>query len=375
MTRNLIIFGTRPEAIKMAPLVKEFSKYSDQFDTRVCVTGQHREMLDQVLKFFEIQPEFDLDLMKPDQDLYSLTSSIITIIKPILEVFVPDYVFIHGDTTTSMAVGLAAFYFGTTVCHIEAGLRTYDLHSPFPEEMNRRINSVISQVHFAPTETAKANLVLENKSPSNIVVVGNTVIDALKFAVRKIKAPGYENSKINKLKKLIKKDKKMILVTVHRRESHGPGIIRLCKTFKEILEIDPSLQIIYPVHLNPEIQKPVYDLLNQTNNIQLISPVSYPAFVWLMEKSYLIITDSGGIQEEAPSLGKPVLVIRDKTERPEAIDSGTAILVGTQPEMILSEVKRIITKQEVYNKMANLKNPYGDGKASKKIVNHIMSMI
>ena len=375
MTRNLIIFGTRPEAIKMAPLVKEFSKYSDQFDTRVCVTGQHREMLDQVLKFFEIQPEFDLDLMKPDQDLYSLTASIITSIKPILEVFVPDYVFIHGDTTTSMAVGLAAFYFGTTVCHIEAGLRTYDLHSPFPEEMNRRINSVISQVHFAPTEAAKANLVLENKSPSNIVVVGNTVIDALKFAVRKIKAPGYENSKINKLKKLIKKDKKMILVTVHRRESHGSGIIRLCKTFKEILEIDPSLQIIYPVHLNPEIQKPVYNLLNQTNNIQLISPVSYPAFVWLMEKAYLIITDSGGIQEEAPSLGKPVLVIRDKTERPEAIDSGTAILVGTQPEMILSEVKRIITKQEVYNKMANLKNPYGDGKASKKIVNHIMSTI
>ena len=375
MTRNLIIFGTRPEAIKMAPLVKEFSKYSDQFDTRVCVTGQHREMLDQVLKFFEIQPEFDLDLMKPDQDLYSLTASIITSIKPILEVFVPDYVFIHGDTTTSMAVGVAAFYFGTTVCHIEAGLRTYDLHSPFPEEMNRRINSVISQVHFAPTEAAKKNLVLENKSPSNIVVVGNTVIDALKFAVRKIKAPGYENSKINKLKKLIKKDKKMILVTVHRRESHGSGIIRLCKAFKEILEIDPSLQIIYPVHLNPEIQKPVYDLLNQTNNIQLISPVSYPAFVWLMEKAYLIITDSGGIQEEAPSLGKPVLVVRDKTERPEAIDSGTAILVGTQPEMILSEVKRIIAKQEVYNKMADLKNPYGDGKASKRIVNHIMSTI
>lgn len=375
MTRNLIIFGTRPEAIKMAPLVKEFSKYSDQFDTRVCVTGQHREMLDQVLKFFEIQPEFDLDLMKPDQDLYSLTASIITSIKPILEVFVPDYVFIHGDTTTSMAVGVAAFYFGTTVCHIEAGLRTYDLHSPFPEEMNRRINSVISQVHFAPTDAAKKNLVLENKSPSNIVVVGNTVIDALKFAVRKIKAPGYENSKINKLKKLIKKDKKMILVTVHRRESHGSGIIRLCKAFKEILEIDPSLQIIYPVHLNPEIQKPVYDLLNQTNNIQLISPVSYPAFVWLMEKAHLIITDSGGIQEEAPSLGKPVLVVRDKTERPEAIDSGTAILVGTQPEMILSEVKRIIAKQEVYNKMANLKNPYGDGKASKRIVNHIMSMI
>lgn len=375
MTRNLIIFGTRPEAIKMAPLVKEFSKYSDQFDTRVCVTGQHREMLDQVLKFFEIQPEFDLDLMKPDQDLYSLTASIITSIKPILEVFVPDYVFIHGDTTTSMAVGVAAFYFGTTVCHIEAGLRTYDLHSPFPEEMNRRINSVISQVHFAPTEAAKKNLVLENKSPSNIVVVGNTVIDALKFAVRKIKAPKYENSKINKLKKLIKKEKKMILVTVHRRESHGSGIIRLCKAFKEILEIDPSLQIIYPVHLNPEIQKPVYDLLNQTNNIQLISPVSYPAFVWLMEKAHLIITDSGGIQEEAPSLGKPVLVVRDKTERPEAIDSGTAILVGTQPEMILSEVKRIIAKQEVYNKMANLKNPYGDGKASKRIVNHIMSMI
>ena len=375
MTRNLIIFGTRPEAIKMAPLVKEFSKYSDQFDTRVCVTGQHREMLDQVLKFFEIQPEFDLDLMKPDQDLYSLTASIITSIKPILEVFVPDYVFIHGDTTTSMAVGVAAFYFGTTVCHVEAGLRTYDLHSPFPEEMNRRINSVISQVHFAPTEAAKKNLVLENKSPSNIVVVGNTVIDALKFAVRKIKAPGYENSKINKLKKLIKKDKKMILVTVHRRESHGSGIIRLCKAFKEILEIDPSLQIIYPVHLNPEIQKPVYDLLNQTNNIQLISPVSYPAFVWLMEKAHLIITDSGGIQEEAPSLGKPVLVVRDKTERPEAIDSGTAILVGTQPEMILSEVKRIIAKQEVYNKMADLKNPYGDGKASKRIVNHIMSTI
>ena len=375
MTRNLIIFGTRPEAIKMAPLVKEFLKYSDQFDTRVCVTGQHREMLDQVLKFFEIQPEFDLDLMKPDQDLYNLTASIITSIKPILEVFVPDYVFIHGDTTTSMAVGVAAFYFGATVCHIEAGLRTYDLHSPFPEEMNRRVNSVISQVHFAPTEVAKKNLILENKNPSNIVVVGNTVIDALKFAVKKVKAPGYANSKINNLKKLIKKDKKMILVTVHRRESHGSGIIRLCKAFKEILEIDPGLQIIYPVHLNPEIQKPVHDLLNQTNNIQLISPVSYPAFVWLMEKSYLIITDSGGIQEEAPSLGKPVLVIRDKTERPEAIDSGTAILVGTQPEMILSEVKRIINKQEVYNKMANLKNPYGDGKASKKIVSHIMSII
>lgn len=371
MIKNLIIFGTRPEAIKMAPLVKEFQNNSE-FETKVCVTAQHREMLDQVLDFFEITPNYDLDLMKPNQNLYSITSAIILGLRSILEEFQPDYVYVHGDTTTTMAASIAAFYAGAKVCHVEAGLRTHNKFSPFPEEINRQVTSRIADYHFAPTIQSKRNLVLENVNEDIIVITGNTVIDALLESSEKVNA--IENSEIEKLKSIIDSSKKMILVTGHRRENHGQGFINICEALKEIALNNKDVQIIYPVHLNPNVKEPVYKILGDISSIHLIDPLAYPAFVWLMNQSYLIITDSGGVQEEAPSLGKPVLVMRDTTERPEAVDAGTVILVGTNTELIVTHCNDLLKNTERYQKMSALHNPYGDGKACQRIAEHIISL-
>lgn len=366
MKKNLIVFGTRPEAIKMAPLVKEFKKQHQQFDTRVCVTAQHREMLDQVLDFFDIVPEYDLNLMKPNQNLYSLTADIIVGLKEVLEDFQPDYVYVHGDTTTTMAASLAAFYSGAKVCHVEAGLRTNNKRSPFPEEMNRQVTGRISDYHFAPTEASQVNLLRENIDPQAIIITGNTVIDALLESVERVEE--LQNESIHKLKQLVDPTKKLILVTGHRRENHGDGFIRICEALKEIATTHTDVQIIYPVHLNPNVMKPVYDILSEIDNIKLIEPLAYPSFVWLMNQSYLIITDSGGVQEEAPSLGKPVLVMRNTTERPEAVEAGTVILVGTETQKIVSEANSLLTDTARYTQMSALHNPYGDGKACQRIV-------
>src|SRR5690606_36445741 len=328
-TKNLIIFGTRPEAIKMAPLVKMFHEHNDTFDTKVCITAQHREMLDQVLEFFKIQPDFDMNLMRPGQNLFSLTGDIISGLKEILELFKPEYVFVHGDTTTTMAASIAAFYFGAKVCHIEAGLRTFDKGAPFPEEMNRSIVGRIAEFHFAPTISAKNNLLKENVPEDQILVTGNTVIDALEMSVTKLRSSHFKDDEIEKLKSLIKPNKKIVLVTGHRRENHGQGFIDICNALVDLGRENENIQIVYPVHLNPNVQKPVYEILKDVDNIYLIPPLSYPSFVWLMDRSHLIVTDSGGVQEEAPSLGKPVLVMRETIERPEAVEAGTVILTGT----------------------------------------------
>lgn len=371
MIKNLIIFGTRPEAIKMAPLVKEFQNYPE-FDTKVCVTAQHRQMLDQVLDFFEITPDYDLDLMKPNQNLYSLTSDIILGLKPILEEFNPEYVYVHGDTTTTMATSIAAFYAGAKVCHVEAGLRTHNKLSPFPEEINRQVTGRIADVHFAPTIQSKNNLVLENVSDASIIITGNTVIDALIESSEKVKE--IENTEIEELKQIVDNTKKLILVTGHRRENHGQGFIDICQALKEIATTNKDVQIIYPVHLNPNVKEPVYKILGETHSINLIDPLAYPAFVWLMNQSFLIITDSGGVQEEAPSLGKPVLVMRDTTERPEAVEAGTVILVGTNKELIVKECNDLLNNTNRYQQMSALHNPYGDGKACQRIAKHIISL-
>lgn len=371
--KNLIIFGTRPEAIKMAPLVRAFKKYPDQFDTKVCITAQHREMLDQVLEFFEIVPDYDLNLMRPNQNLYNLTSDILLGLKPVLEAFKPDYVYVHGDTTTTMAASLAGFYHGSKICHVEAGLRTYNLHSPFPEEMNRQVTTVLTDFFFAPTTTSQDNLLKEGKSKDAVCVTGNTVIDALIHGVNKVNEPSFEDKEIDLLKTIIQPDKQLILVTGHRRENHGEAFIRICEALKQIANEHPNVQIIYPVHLNPNVQKPVYDILSGIENIYLIAPLAYPAFIWLMEKSYLLITDSGGVQEEAPSLGKPVLVMRDTTERPEAVTAGTVILVGTDKQKIIFETSRLLNDADAYQAMSRVHNPYGDGQACAKIVKFIQN--
>ena len=370
--KNLIIFGTRPEAIKMAPLVKEFQKNTIDFETKVCVTAQHREMLDQVLSFFEIIPDYDLDLMKPNQNLYSLTGDIINGLKPVLEEFQPDYVFVHGDTTTTMAGSIAAFYSGAKVCHIEAGLRTFNKLSPFPEEINRQITGRISDCHFAPTVTSKNNLLVENIKEENILVTGNTVIDALLESSNRVAQ--LEIEEIVALKKNVNFNNRILLVTGHRRENHGQGFINICTALKEIALKNPLVEIVYPVHLNPKVSQPVNALLEKIQNIHLVSPLSYPSFVWLMNQSYLIITDSGGVQEEAPSLGKPVLVMRDTTERPEAVDAGTVILVGTDTQKIIKETQELLDNVDKYKSMSSLHNPYGDGLASKRIVEFIKKL-
>jgi len=374
MKKNLIIFGTRPEAIKMAPLVKGFVEHKSEFETKVCITAQHREMLDQVLSFYDIVPDYDLDLMKPNQNLYALTADIITGLKPVLEEYKPDYVYVHGDTTTTMAASIAAFYSGAKVCHVEAGLRTFNKRSPFPEEVNRNIAGSVSDYHFAPTSTSKQNLLNENINESSILVTGNTVIDALQYSSKKVTSSEYSDDEIEHLKTIVNSAKKVVLVTGHRRENHGQGFINICRALTQLAIDNPEVQIIYPVHLNPNVQKPVYELLEGIKNVKLINPLSYPAFVWLMSQSYLIITDSGGVQEEAPSLGKPVLVMRDTTERPEAVEAGTVLLVGTDSNKIISEANKLLNNETFYNSMSMLHNPYGDGTACKKIIDFISNL-
>jgi UDP-N-acetylglucosamine 2-epimerase (non-hydrolysing) len=368
MKKILLIFGTRPEAIKMAPLVKEFQKHPDAFETKVCVTAQHREMLDQVLDFFKIKPDYDLDLMKPGQNLYGLTATIIESLKPILEEFTPDYVFVHGDTTTTMSGSIASFYSGAKVCHVEAGLRTNNKLSPFPEEINRQITGRICDYHFAPTTISKENLLKENIQEDTILVTGNTVIDALLDSVERV---NQEPSSLIKDLSNTLGDKELILVTGHRRENHGAGFIRICEALKEIAENNTERLIVYPVHLNPKVQIPVKLILTDVANVLLIDPLAYQDFIWMMNRAKIIITDSGGVQEEAPSLGKPVLVMRDTTERPEAVDAGTVLLVGTNKELIVTEALDLLNNVSRYEAMSKLHNPYGDGLASYRIVTFI----
>ncbi|NRB60107.1 MAG: UDP-N-acetylglucosamine 2-epimerase (non-hydrolyzing) [Winogradskyella sp.] len=371
MKKNLIVFGTRPEAIKMAPLVKTFEHYTDSFETKVCVTGQHREMLDQVLDFFEIVPDYDLDLMKPNQSLFDLTSRIFSELQNILNDFKPDFTFVHGDTTTAMVAAISAFYAGSKICHIEAGLRTFNLTSPFPEEANRQLVSRVTNYHFAPTDNSKGNLLAENIKSNAVVVTGNTVIDALLIGLKKIERnPSQE---VLKMKELFV-DRKVILVTGHRRENHGKGILNICKALKNIAIKNEDVIIVYPVHLNPKVQKPVRDFLSDISNIHLIPPLNYPEFIWLMNRSKLIITDSGGVQEEAPSLGKPVLVMRETTERPEAVDAGTVVLVGANAELIEKEANDLLENDDRYERMSKLHNPYGDGRSCEKIIDFIKKL-
>jgi UDP-N-acetylglucosamine 2-epimerase (non-hydrolysing) len=328
-------------------------------------------MLDQVLEFFEIKADYDLDLRKPGQNLYSLTAIIIESLKPVLEEFKPDYVFVHGDTTTTMASSIASFYAGAKVCHVEAGLRTNNKLSPFPEEINRQVTGRICDYHFAPTDTSKSNLLLENVNKDSILVTGNTVIDALLNSVKKVNEKPSEL--INELSKKIG-EKEVVLVTGHRRENHGDGFERICKALKQIAEHDINRLIIYPVHLNPKVQEPVKKILSDVENIILIDPLAYQDFIWLMNRSTIIITDSGGVQEEAPSLGKPVLVMRDTTERPEAVEAGTVLLVGTNEELIVSKALNLLNNNDDFEKMSKLHNPYGDGLASKRIVEFIKTI-
>lgn len=355
----------------MAPLIKEFKINHEFFDTKVCVTAQHREMLDQVLDFFQINSDYDLDLMKPEQNLYSLTATIIESLRTVLEDFKPDYVFVHGDTTTTMAGSIASYYYGAKICHVEAGLRTYNKLSPFPEEINRQITGRISDYHFAPTNNSKNNLLRENIHEDSILVTGNTVIDALLSSVEKVNDNPSEL--IVDLSKKIG-DRDVILVTGHRRENHGDGFEIICRALKRIAEDNPNRLIIYPVHLNPKVQEPVNRILSSVINIMLIDPLAYQDFIWLMNRSKIIITDSGGVQEEAPSLGKPVLLMRDTTERPEAVEAGTVLLVGTDENLIVSTALDLLNNKDNFERMSKLHNPYGDGLASGRIVKFIKNI-
>lgn len=375
MKKILIVFGTRPEAIKMAPVVKKFQKYPEQFLVKVCVTAQHREMLDQVLDVFEIRPDYDLNIMRADQDLYDITSRILSDIKTVLSDFHPDVVLVHGDTTTAFASALAAFYRQIPVGHVEAGLRTNDIYSPWPEEINRQLISRIASFHFAPTPAAKNNLLAESVAEDRIFVTGNTVVDALLIAVDKIKNSQELRLQVKSVLRECFEDEpegiitsKYILVTGHRRENFGEGFVRICEALKEIALKQPDIKIIYPVHLNPNVQKPVFEMLEGINNIRLIKPLSYLPFIYLLEHAHFVLTDSGGIQEEAPGLGKPVLVMRETTERPEAVSAGTVKLVGADRELIVRESLRLLTDATAYANMANAHNPYGDGHASSRIV-------
>ncbi len=371
-SKVLFIFGTRPEGIKMAPLIKEFQS-SELFDSRVCVTGQHREMLDSTLEFFNIQKDYDLDVMKPNQNLINLTGAILEGLKPVFDSFKPDYVFVQGDTTSTMAGSIAGMYAGAQVCHIEAGLRTGNKWAPFPEESNRKITGAVADWHFPPTTTSRDNLLVENVDPSTVVVTGNTVIDALLDGLQ-IVEQNSNTEEIAEIKFRVDVDKKIILVTGHRRENHGDGFWNICNAIKEIAESNPNVEIVYPVHLNPNVQKPVFEILKDCPNVHLLKPLSYSSFIWLMNKSEIILTDSGGVQEEAPSLGKPVLVMRDTTERPEAVEAGTVVLVGTDKNKIVSETQSLLTDKVRYSKMSKLSNPYGDGLASSRILNFIAEL-
>ncbi len=382
MKKIMLVFGTRPEAIKMAPLVKEFEKHPDEFDTIVCVTGQHREMLDQVLKIFDIKPNYDLNIMKQGQDLYDVTCRVLTGMRDVLKEVQPDVVLVHGDTTTSTASALAAFYQQIPVGHVEAGLRTRNIYSPWPEEMNRQITGRIATYNFSPTQLSRQNLLEERVDDEKITVTGNTVIDALYWVVEKIKndkdlsielqdillKAGYNTNRLNT-------GRRLVLITGHRRENFGDGFIHICNAIKTLTQNYPDVDFVYPMHLNPNVRKPIHEVfgedLSDLGNMFFIEPLEYLSFVYLMEKSSIVLTDSGGIQEEAPGLGKPVLVMRNTTERPEALDAGTVKLVGTDYDTIVNSVSTLLDNKEEYNKMSKAVNPYGDGKACGRIVDFI----
>jgi UDP-N-acetylglucosamine 2-epimerase (non-hydrolysing) len=366
----LTVFGTRPEAIKMAPVVRALAN-AEGIEAKVCVTAQHRQMLDQVLDLFKIKPDFDLDLMKPGQDLTDITSNVLLGMRTVFKLCRPDWVLVHGDTTTTLATSLAAYYEKIPVGHVEAGLRTGNIYSPWPEEMNRRIAGAISAAHFSPTKTAKANLVREGVEESNVTVTGNTVIDALLDVVHRLRTDAALRSELAKRFNFLDQSKKLILVTGHRRESFGDGFLNICAALAEISKLN-DVQIVYPVHLNPNVQEPVNRLLGSIPNIHLIEPQDYLPFVYLMDQAYLMLTDSGGIQEEAPSLGKPVLVMRDTTERPEAVKAGTVKLVGTNKHSIIAESLRLLDDSIEYQRMSHAHNPYGDGKAASRITNFLL---
>ena len=379
MKKIMLVFGTRPEAIKMAPLVKEFQKHPDKFETIVCVTGQHRQMLDQVLNLFEITPDYDLDIMKQGQDLYDITSRVLLGMREVLQKATPDVVLVHGDTTTSTAAALAAFYRQIPVGHVEAGLRTHNIYSPWPEEINRQITGRIATYNCAPTQLSKANLLREAVDERSITVTGNTVVDALYWVVDKIKedknlseelknilqAAGYNPDRLSDSKRLV-------LITGHRRENFGDGFINMCTAIKDLTQKYPDVDFVYPMHLNPNVRKPIHQVfgedLSNLGNMFFIEPLEYLSFVYLMEKSTIVLTDSGGIQEEAPGLGKPVLVMRDTTERPEALEAGTVKLVGTNYDKIMEEVSRLLDDNSYYDTMSKAVNPYGDGQGCRRIV-------
>lgn len=383
MKKVMLVFGTRPEAIKMCPLVKEFRKHPDYFQTMVCVTGQHREMLDQVLEIFDVTPDYDLNIMKQGQDLYDITTRVLLGMRDILNHAKPDIVLVHGDTTTSTAAALAAFYQQIPVGHVEAGLRTYNIYSPWPEEINRQLTSRIATYNFAPTILSRKNLLGEHVNDSTITVTGNTVIDALFMVVDKLansrqlvdqqittlKNAGYDATRLHN-------DKKLVLITGHRRENFGDGFISMVTAMKDLSEKYPDIDFVYPMHLNPNVRKPIHDVfgedLDTYPNFFFIEPIQYLEFVYLMEKSYIVLTDSGGIQEEAPGLGKPVLVMRNTTERPEALEAGTVKLVGTDKDLIINEVSRLVEDKNYYETMSQAVNPYGDGLACGRIVNRLM---
>lgn len=385
MKKIMLVFGTRPEAIKMAPLVKEFQKHPECFETIVCVTGQHREMLDQVLHIFEIKPDYDLNIMKQGQDLYDVTARVLTGMRDVLKEAQPDVVLVHGDTTTSTAAALAAFYQQIPVGHVEAGLRTHNIYSPWPEEMNRQITGRIATYHFAPTPLSRQNLLAEGVKEDQIAVTGNTVIDALYMVVDKIKRDKALDAELEALLKNAGYDvnrlangKKLVLITGHRRENFGDGFIHMCTAIKDLTKKYPDVDFVYPMHLNPNVRKPIHEVfgedLSNLGNMFFIEPLEYLSFVYLMEKSTIVLTDSGGIQEEAPGLGKPVLVMRDTTERPEALEAGTVKLVGTNYERIVQEISELIDNQEYYDRMSKAVNPYGDGLACNRIVKKISSI-
>lgn len=383
MKKVMLVFGTRPEAIKMAPLVKEFQKQPKRIETVVCVTGQHREMLDQVLKIFDIKPDYDLNIMKQGQDLYDVTARVLTGMRDVLKEVKPDVVLVHGDTTTSTAAALAAFYQQIPVGHVEAGLRTHNIYSPWPEEMNRLLTGRLATYHFSPTPLSRNNLIKESVDDRNIIITGNTVIDALYWVVDKIKnnkeldneledilsKAGYDVNRLNN-------GKKLVLITGHRRENFGDGFINMCTAIKDLTVKYPDLDFVYPMHLNPNVRKPIHEVFGENlsglKNMFFIEPLEYLSFVYLMEKSSIVLTDSGGIQEEAPGLGKPVLVMRDTTERPEALDAGTVKLVGTDYNKIVNEVSSLIDDKAAYEKMSKAVNPYGDGLACGRIVNALL---
>ncbi len=382
MKKVMLVFGTRPEAIKMAPLVKEFQKYPEIFHTIVCVTGQHREMLDQVLKIFEIKPDYDLNIMKQGQDLYDVTAKVLIGMRDVLKDARPDIVLVHGDTTTSTSSALAAFYQQISVGHVEAGLRTHNIYSPWPEEMNRLITGRIANYHFSPTHLSRCNLLNEGIREDAIIVTGNTVIDALYMVITKIRKDKLLNSELKKILKnagydtnRLIKNRKMVLITGHRRENFGAGFISMCCAIKSLTEKYPDVDFVYPMHLNPNVRRAIHEVfgenLSELDNMFFIEPLEYLSFVYLMEKATIVLTDSGGIQEEAPGLGKPVLVMRDTTERPEALDAGTVKLVGTDYEKIMNNVSLLIEDSCAYEQMSKAVNPYGDGKACFRIVEYL----